>query len=576
MEEYKRTHTCGELNKSHLGKKVSLCGWVHRCRDFGNCVFIDLRDKYGLTQIVLDGEFAKRFDLHQEWVINVKGIVSLRGEANTKIASGEIEIKAESILVLSKAKTPPFVVNDEQDVKDDLRLKYRYLDFRKGYLIDQMTLRHRAVLAARNFFDAHGFTEVATPILSKSTPEGARDYLVPSRVYPAFFYALPQSPQLFKQLLMIGGLDKYFQIATCFRDEDLRSDRQPEFTQIDVEMSFNTPQDVFFVIEKMMKHIFKTCIDMDLNTPFMHMRYKDCLEYYGCDKPDLRYDMKFFRLDDIVKKSSFAIFKDDKNITKAFVVNNKELSRKELEEYSEFIKPFNVRDLYFMKRTKEGFSGGVTKFFTSELLLEIEKKMGILEHDTVLIVSGEEACVNQALDQLRRLLAKKLNLIKKGDFKFLWVEDFPLFSLDKETKEITSEHHPFTMPHLEDIVFLEKEPLRVRSLSYDLVLNGYELASGSQRIHNEELQAKIFHLLKLTKEEMEKKFGFFIEALQYGTPPHGGIAVGLDRLMMILSGTENIRDVVAFPKTIKAADLMTGSPSLVDEKQLRELKIKNV
>jgi len=573
MEDYKRTHTCGELNKSHIGKTVSLSGWVHRCRNFGNIVFVDIRDKYGITQILLDGDFAKKYDLHPEWVINVKGIVALRQDPNMKIATGEIEIKAESLSVLSKAQTPPFNINEEQEVKEDLRLKYRYLDFRKGYLIDKMILRHKAILAVRNFFDNCGFIEVTTPILSKSTPEGARDYLVPSRIYPSYFYALPQSPQLFKQLLMIGGMDKYFQIAPCFRDEDLRSDRQPEFTQIDVEMSFGTPQDVFSIIEKLMQHVFKTCLNLEIKTPFMHMRHKDCLEYYGCDKPDLRYEMQLFRLDDIGRKSSFANFQNNKNCLKAIVVKE-EVSRKDLEEYSEFAKTFGIIGLYSLKKTQENFSGGVTKFFTIELLSEIEKKLSVNTNDTILIACGQEPCVNQALDQLRRLLAKKFKLIKENDFKFLWVEDFPLFSLDKETKELTSEHHPFTAPHPEDFSLLEKEPLKVRSLSYDLVLNGYELASGSQRIHNEELQAKIFHILKLTDEDIEKKFGFFIEALKYGTPPHGGIALGMDRLAMILANTENIRDVVAFPKTIKAADLMTSSPSAVDAKQLQELKIK--
>jgi aspartyl-tRNA synthetase len=598
MFDFRRTHTCGELNFSHVNKMVTLSGWVNKRRDHGGLIFIDIRDKFGITQLIFDPKISKEAheisnSLRSEYVISIKGKVISRGKdkTNSKMATGEIEIEVSQIEILSTSKTPPFSVSDDAiDINEELRLKYRYLDIRRGDIIKKLEMRHKIALEVRNYLSSLGFLEIETPILSKTTPEGARDYLVPSRIYPGNFYALPQSPQLFKQLLMISGLDKYFQIARCFRDEDLRADRQPEFTQIDIEMSFNTPEELFSVAEKLFVVLFKKCFDQELKTPFMRLSHKEALEHYGCDKPDLRFEMPLIRLDEQIKKSEFSLLKDllhdgshggashsktsQSNAIKALCVKKTEMSRKEVEALASFVENFNVKHLISMKKANGVISSSAAKFFSSDLLSEIEKITKMEDGDLLLIAGGAESCVNQGLDQLRRHLAKKLGLIPPNSFKFLWVTDFPMFALDKETKEITSEHHPFTSPNFEDMHLLEKDPLKVRALAYDLVLNGYEIASGSQRIHNGELQEKIFKLIKLSEDAIKQKFGYFIEALKYGTPPHLGMALGLDRISMIFTNTENIRDVVAFPKTQKASDLMTQSPSLPDESQLKELKLK--
>ncbi len=581
-----RTHTCSELNKSHIGKKVKLAGWVNKRRDHGSMIFIDLRDRYGITQLIFDPEISSAHEiakeLRNEWVILIEGKVTLRKMSNPNLKTGEIEIIVDIIKILSKAKASPFQVFEEKTAtNEEIRLKYRYIDIRRRPILEKIMMRHLAMMETRNYFSENGFLEVNTPILCKSTPEGARDYLVPSRVHPGNFYALPQSPQLFKQLLMIGGIDRYFQIAQCFRDEDLRADRQPEFTQIDIEMSFGTKEDLYLLCENHVKRIFKKCINVDILTPFIKISYKECMEKYGCDKPDLRFDMQFVRLDEIAKKSSFSVFtdilKDEKSCIKAFnVKGGADISRKQLDEYSTFVQSFGLKGLFSIKKVNSTLSSSITKYFSHSLLNELEKKLNIENNDLVFIAAEKENKVNQALDHLRRKIAKDKNLIKENDYKFLWVEEFPLFEWNEEENRLASMHHPFTSPSEKDLDLLEKEPLKVRAEAYDLVLNGYEIAGGSQRIYSSDIQAKIFKLLNLTDEEIKQKFGFFIEALSYGTPPHGGIAFGFDRLVMILTNTDNIRDVIAFPKTLKGLDLMMQSPCLVNDAQLKELSIKTI
>jgi aspartyl-tRNA synthetase len=499
--------------------------------------------------------------------------------ANPKLHTGEIEIQVGNLAILSPAKTPPFSICDEETaINEELRLKYRYLDIRRGDISKKLELRHQAMLSTRNYMSKHGFLEISTPILAKSTPEGARDYLVPARTYPGNFYALPQSPQIFKQLLMVAGMDRYFQIATCFRDEDLRADRQPEFTQIDIEMSFGTPDDLMHLLEGLVVAIFKECIGIEIPHKFPHMKCRDCLENYGTDRPDLRFDMPLVRIDDIAKRCNFGVFLEQLaagGIVKAICVKSgADISRKEIDDYTQFVNTLGLNGLAWMKNTSEGLSSNIVKFFSQDLLDELTLCLKIEQNDLILIAAAPEDRVNQALDHLRRKLAKDRNLIDPNALNFLWITDFPLLRWNAEEERMESEHHPFTSPHFEDIPLLDKEPLRVRALAYDLVLNGYEIGGGSQRIHNSQLQEKIFRTLKLTPEEIKEKFGFFVEALQYGTPPHLGLAFGLDRIVMMLSKTENIRDVIAFPKTQKASDLMMQCPSKVTAKQLDELKIK--
>ena len=579
-----RTHTCIDLDKSDISKKVILSGWVNKRRDHGSMIFIDLRDRYGITQIVFDPEISSIAHeigktLRNEWVISIQGEVVKREMINNNLKTGEIEILATEIQVLSKSKPSPFpIFEDKTETNEELRLKYRYLDIRRKPILDKLKIRHLAMLETRNFFSENGFLEINTPILGKSTPEGARDYLVPSRVYPGNFYALPQSPQIFKQLLMVGGIDRYFQIAQCFRDEDLRADRQPEFTQIDVEMSFDGKEKLFELVENHLKRVFKKCLDVDIKTPFEKISHSQSLEKYGTDKPDLRFSMEFHRIDEIAKKSTFSIFLDilklDGCIKAINVKGGSDLSRKKLDDLSSFVKPFGLKGLSFIKKTDSSLSSSLLKFFTPELLNEIEKKLNMEDGDLVIIAADKDERVNQGLDHLRRKIATDRSLIKKGIYKFLWVEDFPLFEYDEDEKRLKSMHHPFTAPSTKDLEILEKEPLKVRADAYDLVLNGYEIAGGSQRIYDSEMQSKIFKLLKLTDTDIKQKFGFFIDALKYGTPPHGGIAYGFDRLIMLLTNTDNIRDVIAFPKTLKSLDLMLQSPSTVDKNQLKELEIE--
>lgn len=584
--DYRRTHTCGDLRLKDKETSVTLSGWVNRRRDHGGLIFIDLRDRFGLTQLVFDPiktpeAHHQAEKLRLEWVISIKGKVMPRadGMANTKLPTGEIEIFVEEMEILSKAKTPPFSICDEQiEVNEELRLKYRYLDIRRGDVANKIITRHKAMLATRQFLDSHGFLEISTPILGKSTPEGARDYLVPSRVYPGTFYALPQSPQIFKQLLMVSGMDRYFQIAQCFRDEDLRADRQPEFTQIDMEMSFGKPEDLMPIIEELIKTIFKACNNRDIKTPFRRLEHKTCLEKYGSDRPDLRFGMELHLLDEIAKETTFTVFLDQLKtggtIKGLCVKGGADFSRKTIDEYTEFVGRLGVKGLAWIKLQENGLNSSIVKFFPEDVQKKLIKEMGMEVGDLIFMIADQPTRTNQALDHLRRKIAKDRGLVDPNHLEFLWVTDFPLFNWNEEEGFLQSEHHPFTSPNLEDIHLMETEPLKVRSSAYDIVLNGYEIGGGSQRIHNSELQQKIFECLKLTPEELENKFGFFLEALSYGTPPHLGIALGLDRMVMILTQTENIRDVIAFPKTQKASDLMLECPSKVANTQLKELKIR--
>lgn len=580
--DYRRTHNCGALRKSDIGATVTLSGWVHRRRDHGGLIFIDLRDRYGLTQLVINPEnIPEAHKLRSEWVICARGIVIPRAEgmANPKLPTGEIEIDIKDMEVLSKALTPPFSISDEQiEVNEEMRLKYRYLDMRRGKISQNLISRHKAMLAIRNYLDTHGFLEISTPILGKSTPEGARDYLVPSRVYPGQFYALPQSPQIFKQLLMVGGMDRYFQVAACFRDEDLRADRQPEFTQIDIEMSFGVPEDLMQMMEGMLKALFHDTFGIKVQLPMRRMTHEQALESYGTDKPDLRFGMELINLTDIAARSDFTVFKEQiangGTVKGICVPGGGEISRKQIDGYTEFVGRLGIKGLAWMKMQDDGLNSNIVKFFSTELQQELVEKAKMKTGDLLFMVADTIDKTNQSLDHLRRRIAQDRNMIDPKRHEFLWVTDFPLFEWNADHGCMGSVHHPFTCPHPDDIELMDSDPLRVRSSGYDMVLNGYEIGGGSQRIHNTELQEKIFDLLRISKEEQEGRFGFFLKALSYGTPPHLGIAFGLDRIMMILSETDNIRDVIAFPKTQKASDLMMESPSPVADEQLKDLGIK--
>lgn len=582
--DYKRTHTCGELRGTHVGERVRLSGWVHRRRDLGGLIFIDLRDRYGRTQLLFNPEanpeaYAQAEKLRHEWVITVEGEVSSREEANQKLATGEVEIIVSSLSVLSKAKTSPITISDEKtEVNEDLRLKYRYLDMRKGKILDNLVLRHQAMMCTRRVLDQHGFVEVQTPILGKTSPEGARDYLVPSRVHPGNFYALPQSPQMFKQVLMVGGLDRYFQIAPCFRDEDLRAERQPEFTQIDLELSFGTEADLFPIIEHMLQEMFDQAIGAKLPKEFRRMTHKEALESYGTDKPDLRFGMELIDLSTIAEQSDFVVFKDtlaSQGIVKGICVEQgADVSRKGIDALTQFVQQFGVKGLAWVKLQNGELKGSVGKFFTGDLGEKLIQAASMKEGDLLLMIADSYNKTHQALDHLRRKIAEERSLVDPNRIEALWVTDFPLFAWNEEEECLESEHHPFTSPNYEDLELLEETPLQVRSSSYDLVINGYECASGSQRIHDGALQKKIFELLQLGPDQIEQRFGWFVEALQYGTPPHLGIALGLDRLIMILAQTQSIRDVIAFPKTLKASDVMMSTPSSPQEGQLGELSLQ--
>ena len=574
-----RDHTCGELRKSDVGKTVKLAGWVAKRRNLGSIVFIDLRDRYGITQITFDEAHADMVkDVRNEYVIEVDGVVSLKQTPNPKLETGEIEILASSCKVLSAAKTTPMIIADETDALEDLRLKYRYLDIRRNPIKEKLLVRDKVATIVRSVLHSDDFVEVETPILSKSTPEGARDYLVPSRLYKGKFYALPQSPQQYKQLLMIGGMDRYFQIARCFRDEDLRADRQPEFTQIDIEMSFADEEDIFAEVEKVMKAIFKEIKGID-NLEFPRIKYVDAMDKYGSDKPDLRFDNAMVNVTDLFKDSAFAVFKNcvsDGGIIKALVFHNAadKLSRKKFDELNEFAKIYKAKGVAYLKYENNEFSGSVNNALPAEEKESLKDFLKLENGDVVLMLADKKAIAQVALGAIRKKLGEELGLIDKNKYCFEWITEFPMYEYSEEENRWVSAHHPFTAPRDEDIDKLTTDQENCYSRAYDLVLNGYELLSGSVRIHNSEMQAKVFDALGLTKEQIQNKFGFFIEAFEYGAPPHCGVGIGLERLVMILTGTDNIKDVVAFPKTASAYCLMSDAPNVVDQDQLDFLSLE--
>jgi aspartyl-tRNA synthetase len=582
--EFRRSHQCGELRESHVGERVILGGWIHRRRDHGGLIFIDLRDRYGVTQLVFDPReqptaHAGAEKLRLESVIGIEGTVVRRGEAavNGKLPTGMIEIRVDKLRLLSEARPTPFPINeDSTHVSDEVRLKYRYLEIRQGELARTLQMRHQVTLGMRRFFDCYGFVEVQTPILAKTTPEGARDYLVPSRLSPGHFYALPQSPQIFKQLLMVAGMDRYFQIAPCFRDEDLRADRQPEFYQLDLEMSFTTRDELFDLLEELMVELFRQIKGIELPRPFPRIPFKECLERFGSDKPDLRYGLELVRLDAIAQESQFQIFHQHLaagGCVKAMRLPGlAEMPRRQIDEYTQFVTRFGLDGLAWVKVVDGQFQGGVSKFFQEPVQKRILEALGAESGDLIFMAAQAENRVNQGLDHLRRRLGRELNLIPDS-YNFLWVTDFPQFEWNDNEARVDFAHNPFAAPHPDDLHLMDTEPLKMRASTYDLVLNGYELGTGSQRIHDPELQRRVFELIQLTPEQIQYRFGFFTEALQYGTPPHRGIGLGLDRLIMVLAGSDTIRDVIAFPKTQKGTDLMMDAPSLPEPKQLDELHL---
>ncbi len=588
LNSWKKSHSCGELRKNDVEKNITLMGWVQSRRDHGGLIFIDLRDREGISQIVFDPEESaeahqKAHSIKNEYVIAVKGRVVSRlvGSENPNMPTGEIEVKAKQIKILNISEALPFNIDDKLEINDNLRLKYRYLDLRRPKMQKNMNLRHQICMEIRNYLNNKDFLDIETPFLTKSTPEGARDYIVPSRVNPGKFYALPQSPQLFKQLLMIAGFERYYQIVRCFRDEDLRADRGPEFTQLDMEMSFIDREELFKLIEEMFVHLFKKLLNVKVKTPFLKIDYQEAISKYGTDKPDLRFGMEIIDLTEIFQDSSFRIFQDViKNQGKICAIKidgDRKFSRKKLDDLQLFISSFGTKGLSFIK-FKEGkdFQSSITKFLSSEEIEKIKLKTKAKTGNIILIVADKKEVVYEALGNLRLKLANDFNLINKDkkEYNLLWVMDFPLLIYNQEEKSYEAVHHPFTAPLDEDIKLLDSDPLKIRAKAYDLVLNGNEIGSGSIRIHNNDLQKKIFQLLGIDDKKAEQKFGFLLQALKYGAPPHGGIAFGLDRLVMLLAGARAIREVIAFPKTQKATCPLTDAPSEVDQKQLNELHIK--
>jgi len=585
LGDLKRTHRCGDLTAEQIGQDVCVMGWVQRRRDHGGLIFIDLRDRTGIVQLALDPDrdlasHQKAEQVRNEFVLAAKGKVSPRpeGTVNPKMKTGEVEIEITELLILNRSETPPFMLDEFTEVAENIRLKHRYLDLRRSALQKNMIMRHLAAKTVRNYFDEQGFIEIETPVLTKSTPEGARDYLVPSRVNTGNFYALPQSPQLFKQLLMVSGFDRYFQIVKCFRDEDLRADRQPEFTQIDCELSFVNRNQIMDIMEGMVAKVFKAALDIDIPLPMPRLSYAEALDRFGVDNPDMRFDMELVNITDEVAGSQFKVFASvaaNGGLVKALNAKGcATFSRKELDDLTDFAKIYGAKGLAWVKVTEDGWQSPIAKFFTAEELAVLDKKLGSEVGDLLLFMADTPAIANEALGRLRGHLGQKLGLARKDDFKFLWVTEFPLLEWDAEQRRHVAVHHPFTAPLEEDIPLLETDPGQARAQAYDIVLNGSEIGGGSIRIHDQSVQSKMFELLGIGAEEAQEKFGFLLDALNYGAPPHGGIAFGLDRLMMILTGADSIRDVIAFPKTQKATCLLSDAPNEVDEKQLLELGIR--
>ena len=581
-----RTTTCGALRLSNVGEQVTLAGWVQKARRMGGMTFIDLRDRYGITQLVFNealvGEalVAEAEKLGREYVIQITGEVTERENKNPKLATGDIEIAVSTLHILNPAEVPPFTIEDDTDGGDDLRMKYRYLDLRRGCVRSNLELRHRFALAVRRYLDAEGFLEVETPVLIKSTPEGARDFVVPSRMNPNQFYALPQSPQTFKQLLMVSGFDRYFQIVKCFRDEDLRADRQPEFTQIDCEMSFVEQEDVLTIFEGMTRHLFKELLDLDIPTPFPRMSWHEAMKRYGSDKPDIRFGMEFVELKDILSGHGFSVFDDATYIGGICAEGAGSYTRKQLDALTDFVKRPQVgaKGLVYARVEADGsVKSSVDKFYAQETLQQLAQAMQAKPGDLILILSGDDAMkVRKQLCELRLEVGSQLGLRDKSKFSCLWVVDFPLFEWDEETQRFYAMHHPFTSPKPEDVPLLETDPGAVRANAYDMVINGVEVGGGSIRIHDSKLQARMFDLLGFTPERAQEQFGFLMNAFKYGAPPHGGLAYGLDRFVSLFAGLDSIRDCIAFPKNNAGRDVMIDAPSLIDQEQLDELYLNLV
>lgn len=579
----KRNIMCGDARESHIGQKVTVMGWVQRNRNLGGLQFIDLRDREGILQVVFNDDLGEEIlekakSIRPEYCIAVTGEIVKRESVNPNMPTGMVELKAEELKILSESDTPPIYIKEDLDAAESIRLKYRYLDLRRPDMQNIFKIRHKTTKAIRDYLDQNGFLEMETPILTKSTPEGARDYLVPSRNYPGMFYALPQSPQLFKQLLMVSGFDRYFQIVKCFRDEDLRANRQPEFTQVDLEMSFVEQDDVMALNEGLIKHVFKEVLGVDVKTPIKRMTFKDAMEKYGSDKPDLRFGMEITNITEDVKDMDFVVFKSaieaGGSVRALCLKGGADLGRKPIDKLGEFVKTYKAKGLAWIQLKEDGVKSSIAKFLTDDVTNSIVKTMGAEVGDAIFIVADKNSVVFQSLGALRLELAKQFDLIKdKNEFNFTWITEFPLFEYDEEEGRYHAAHHPFTSPMDEDIDMLETNPGEVRSKAYDLVLNGEELGGGSIRIHDSKLQQKMFKALGFTEESAQERFGFLIDAFKFGPPPHGGLAFGLDRMVMFLAGTENIKDVIAFPKNQNAYCYLSEAPNIADEKQLQELGI---